>query len=90
MPGDLFNELHGFWHFWHLIIFSSIRLTDERPRRLAMSGSFGNGPQFPERFFRVLVVAQVNVILVPPSDDKPLKRLESDLRVPDTGLKPRC
>jgi hypothetical protein len=21
-------ELHGFWHFWHFLIFSSIRLTD--------------------------------------------------------------
>jgi hypothetical protein len=22
------DELHGFWHFWHFLIFFSIRLTD--------------------------------------------------------------
>ena len=47
------SELHGFWHFWHFLIFSSIRLTDERRRRLAMFGLFGHGPQLPEGFFRV-------------------------------------
>jgi hypothetical protein len=31
-------ELHGFWHYWHFLIFSSIRLTDER-RRPAMPGT---------------------------------------------------
>jgi hypothetical protein len=62
MPGDPFQELHGFWHFWHFLIFSSIRLTDDPPlpERLwrgkpawRMDGWFGHGSQLPEDFFRV-------------------------------------
>jgi hypothetical protein len=33
------DELHGFWHFWHFLIFSSIRLTEEMRRPATGSAS---------------------------------------------------